>query len=167
MSERVQHCFGPVFDPGSRVLILGTMPSPESRRQGFYYSHPRNRFWPVMAELFGAPMPVTPEERREFALAHGFALWDVLAACEIDGASDASIRQPEVNDIGLILDSAPINAVFTTGAKAAQLYARYCLPQGLPQCIALPSTSPANARMKQDELVQAYSGILKYIPKDR
>lgn len=167
MSERVSHCFAPVFDSESSVLILGTMPSPESRRQGFYYSHPRNRFWQIMAELFGAEMPETPEERRAFALAHGFALWDVLSACDIDGASDSSITRPEVNDLGLILDSAPIKAVFTTGTKAAQLYARYCLPQSLPQNIPLPSTSPANARMKLDDLVRAYSAILRYIPEEK
>lgn len=163
MSERVSHCFEPVYNRESRILILGTMPSPASRSQGFYYSHPRNRFWSVLAEIFGETVPENPEERRKFALRHRIALWDVLAACDIDGASDASIRNPVVNDIGMILNAADIRAVFTTGAKAAQLYRKYCVPSGLPQCIALPSTSPANAGMSVSQLKAAYSVVTRYL----
>ena len=165
MSSRVTHCFEPVFDSESRVLILGTMPSPASREHGFYYSHPRNRFWRVMAEVFGDDFPETPEERRVFALRDHFALWDVLAACDIDGASDASIRRPEVNDIARVLEAADIRAVFTTGAKASQLYAIHCIPLGLPKNFTLPSTSPANARTSLQELVDAYSVITEHIDR--
>ena len=166
MGEFVTHCFDPIFDKNSRILILGTMPSPASRKYGFYYSHPRNRFWPVMAQLLDEVLPVTPDEKRGMALKHGFALWDVLSACEIEGASDASIRKPVPNDIAALLDKSNISAIFTTGNQAAQLYARFCAAEGLPECIPLPSTSPANARMTTETLIEKYSIILPFLKAD-
>ena len=163
MCEFVTHCFEPFFDQNSRILILGTMPSPASRKYGFYYSHPRNRFWPIMAQLLDEPTPTTPEEKRSMALKHGFALWDVLSACEIEGASDASIKKPVPNDIAALLSKTNISAIFTTGNQAAQLYARFCAAKGLPACIPLPSTSPANARMTIGELIEKYSVIMSYL----
>ena len=160
--EHIVHAFGPVYDEHSRVLVLGIMPSPASRQQGFYYGHPRNRFWPVLAALFGEETPPGPDERRGLALAHGVALWDVLSACDIEGASDSSIREPVPNDIGLVLRAAPIRAVFTTGARASELYARLCLPETGVAAVPLPSTSPANARMGFAELLERYRVILQY-----
>lgn len=162
-TEHVEHGFGPVYDEHSRVLMLGTMPSPASREQGFYYGHPRNRFWPVLAAIFGEPEPRSPEERRSFALRHNIALWDVLAACDIDGAADGSIKRPRANRIGDVLTASPIAAVFTTGAKAAELYRRLCLPETGREALPLPSTSPANARMSTEQLVESYSAVLKYL----
>lgn len=159
--EVVHHEIAPVFDERSRVLVLGTMPSPKSREVGFYYSHPQNRFWKVMGELFSEPEPLGVEERRAYALEHSIALWDVLASCEIEGASDASIARPVPNDLVRISSVAPLEAVFTTGTKATQLYRRLCadmLP-GVPH-YGLPSTSPANARMRLSDLVEAYRPLL-------
>lgn len=157
----VHHEIAPVFDERSRVLVLGTMPSPKSREVGFYYSHPQNRFWKVMGELFGEPEPLGVEERRAYALEHGIALWDVLASCEIEGASDASIARPLPNNLARISSVAPLEAVFTTGTKATQLYRRLCADM-LPGVshISLPSTSPANARMRLSDLVEAYRPLL-------
>ncbi|MBS5451007.1 MAG: DNA-deoxyinosine glycosylase [Coriobacteriia bacterium] len=157
----VTHAIDPVVAPGARVLILGTMPSPASRDAGFYYGHPRNRFWPVVARVFDeASVPLTTEGRRELILRHRLALWDVLARCEIRGASDASIADPVPNDlVGRVLSRAPIRAVFTTGATAHRLYHRLCEPAtGIP-AVCLPSTSPANAAWHLDALVEAYRPI--------
>ena len=155
----VIHPLAPIVCPSSRVLILGTMPSPASREAGFYYGHPRNRFWPVMARVFGERVPQTNEERAELILTHGLALWDVLARCEIRGASDASIASPVPNDMRAVLDEAPIEAVFATGATAARLYRRLCEPAtGLP-VVCLPSTSPANASWSLERLVEAYQAV--------
>lgn len=162
-AEFVQHAFGPVFDQNSRILVLGTMPSPASRQNGFYYSHPRNRFWPVLAQLLGEPLPTTPEQKRDFALRHGIALWDVLASCTIAGAEDASIRRPVANDLSGIFAVAELRAVFTTGGKAHQLYRRFCLPQTGVEDIPLPSTSPANCRLGLDQLCAAYRPMLDYL----
>lgn len=156
----VTHEIQPVFDSRSRVLLLGTMPSPASREQGFYYGHPQNRFWRVLAAIFDEPVPRTIEEKRDMLLLHHVALWDVLASCEIEGASDASIRDAQPNDLARIFDAADIRAVFTTGTKAGELYRKLIEPTlGVP-CTTLPSTSPANAKMKLADLVDAYGKAL-------
>ena len=156
----VTHEIQPVFDSRSRVLLLGTMPSPTSREQGFYYGHPQNRFWRVLAAIFDEPVPRTIEEKRDMLLRHHIALWDVLASCEIEGASDASIRDAQPNDLAHIFDAADIRAVFATGTKAGELYRKLIEPTlGVP-CTTLPSTSPANAKMKLADLVDAYGKAL-------
>ncbi|MBQ3237241.1 MAG: DNA-deoxyinosine glycosylase [Oscillospiraceae bacterium] len=162
-SRRITHAFAPVFDSESRILILGTMPSPKSRELGFYYSHPRNRFWPVMANIFGEEIPKTPEDKKAFCLRHKIALWDVLRECDIEGASDSSIKNAVPNDISVILNRADIKAVFATGTTAAKLYKKFIEPKtGLP-AVALPSTSPANAKISLDALAEEYRKILDYI----
>lgn len=156
----VTHEIQPVFDGRSRVLLLGTMPSPASREQGFYYGHPQNRFWRVLATIFNEPAPRTIEEKRDMLLRHHIALWDVLASCEIEGASDASIRDAQPNDLARIFDVADIRAVFATGTKGGELYHKLVEPTlGVP-CTTLPSTSPANAKMKLDDLADAYGKAL-------
>ena len=161
--QTVCHPIAPVWNAGSRVLILGTMPSPKSREQGFYYAHPQNRFWRVMAALLGEPVPQGTQERRNFALRSGIALWDVLASCEICGAADSSIRNPVPNDIAALLAKTDIQAVFTTGAAAFRLYQKMCLPQTHLPAAALPSTSPANCRMSFETLCSAYQIILPFL----
>lgn len=157
--KKVAHEFAPVFDASSRILMLGTMPSPKSRETGFYYGHPRNRFWTVLADVCGEERPVSKEEKIAFALRNHIAVWDVLAGCEIRGADDSSIRNPVPNDMNRILKSADIRAIYATGTKAAELYKRYCYPKTGIEAVRLPSTSPANCRMTYEELYQAYSQI--------
>ena len=96
--SRIVHPIPPVFDERSRVLVLGSMPSPASRDSGFNYGHPQNRFWRVMAQLADEPVPTDNDWKRDFCLRHHIALWDVLAECDIEGASDASIRNARPND---------------------------------------------------------------------
>lgn len=163
-AQQVIHPLAPVFDERSRVLILGTMPSPKSRETGFYYGHPQNRFWRVMAELLDEPFPASREERLALALRCHFALWDVLASCVIRGADDGSIREPEANDLSAVLSAAPIEAIFTTGTKAAALYRKLCLPKTGVEAIALPSTSAANCRFySYEQLVKAYAAVKEYL----
>ena len=162
-SKRITHAFCPVFDSESRVLILGTMPSPKSRELGFYYTHPRNRIWPVLAEIFGEKIPKTPEEKENFVLRHKIALWDVLAECDIEGASDSSIKNAVPNDMSVIFEKADIRAVFTTGAAAAKLYKKHIEAKTGIEAIALSSTSPANAKTGFDKLCEEYKKILEYI----
>ncbi len=163
-NQTVIHTIPPVFDQHSKILLLGTMPSPKSREVGFYYGHPQNRFWKILAALFSCEVPDTTAARTEFLLSRHIALWDVLASCEIRGADDGSIKKPVVNNIGKILQSADIRAIFTTGSKAYRIYSRYCLPQTEVQAKALPSTSPANCRFYTfEKLLEAYKIILQYI----
>lgn len=158
--QRLQHGIAPVFDAHSRVLILGTFPSPKSREVGFFYGHPQNRMWRVLAAVLGEnAVPVTAEERTAFLLQYRIAMWDTIASCTIEGASDASIRDVVPNDLSRILSVAPIHAVFTTGAKATQLYEDYQLPvTGIP-AHRLPSTSAANASWSFGRLVEAYAVV--------
>lgn len=162
MLERVVHSIPPTYDAHSRVLVLGSMPSPKSRETGYNYGHPQNRFWRVLAQLANEPVPATNELKRDFCLLHGIALWDVLAECEIEGASDASIRNAKPNDLTKITHAAPIEAIFCTGAKAHTLYRRLCQKDvGMP-ATRLPSTSPANAACGMDRLVEAYAAIFEH-----
>lgn len=168
MEEKtIIHPLAPCFDSRSRVLILGTMPSPKSREQGFYYMHPQNRFWRVMAELFHEAIPSGIEERKDFALRHQIALWDVLYSCKITGASDASIADPVPNDLRAVLDAAQITAVFTTGKKAYDLYRRLCEDSLGRKATLLPSTSPANCRVPLDELIKKYLVVLNILNSQR
>ena len=159
----VTHEFDAFFDKDSRVLILGTIPSPKSSAQGFYYGQPQNRFWKVRADVLGEEFPQTVEERKRFLKRNHIALWDVLESCEIKGASDVSIRNARPNDMNRILQAADIRAIFATGAKAAQLYKKLCFPECGVEAVRLPSTSPANCGCSYEKLREAYSQICDYV----
>ena len=164
--EHIIHSIEPIFDAESRVLILGTMPSPKSREVQFYYGHPQNRFWRVLAAVLGEEVPQSVPEKKAMLLRHRIALWDVLAECEITGASDSSIRNPVANDLSVILDHAPVQAVFTTGATAWKLYTRLQKPHTGIEAVRLPSTSPANCAVKMEALTEAYKAILPWLEPD-
>ena len=160
-TEKVFHTLPPVYNKSSRVLILGTMPSPKSRELGFYYMHPQNRFWKILCAVLNTEIPRSVEGRRALCLSRGIALWDVLASCEINGASDSSIRNAAPNDLRKILAECEIRAVFTTGKKAHELYSRF-----FADCrndICLPSTSPANRTISECEMLESYRQILTYL----
>ena len=155
----VTHEFPPLFDADSEVLILGSIPSPRSREQGFYYGHPQNRFWKVMAAVLEEPLPETIGEKKAMLLKHHIALWDSLEGCDIAGASDSSIKNPVPTDIPALLKKTKIQKIFTTGAAAQKYYDKYQLPlTGIP-AVKLPSTSPANCAVKTETLVKEYSAI--------
>ena len=156
------HPFDPLYDENARVLILGSFPSVKSREVNFYYGHPRNRFWQVMAELLDEEVPVSVPAKREMLLKHGIALFDVIRSCEIRGSSDSSIRNAQVNDLSPILSASRIgDRVYTNGKKAGELYRKYIYPQnGIPATV-LPSTSPANAAWSLERLVREWGGLLR------
>ena len=155
------HPISPVFDGNSELLILGSFPSVKSRESRFFYGHPQNRFWRVLAALYGEAVPGTIEEKTALLLRRHIALWDVVHSCDIVGSSDASIRSVVPNDLSVILGAAPVRRVFTNGGTADALYRKYCEKQtGLP-ATRLPSTSPANARMDLDALAAAWHVLLE------
>ena len=155
----LQHPFGPLYNENSRVLILGSVPSVKSREQHFFYGHPQNRFWKVVAAVFGRPVPASIEEKKALILESGLALWDSIASCEITGSSDASIRNVRANDIGVILDSCRIERIYCNGRKSHELYQRYIMPRTGREAECLPSTSPANAQWTLDRLTEAWRVI--------
>ena len=156
----VSHPFPPLWREDSRILILGSFPSVRSREQKFFYGHPQNRFWKVMAALLDAPVPVTVEEKRGLLLDHGIALWDVIASCDIAGSSDQSIRNAVPNDLGMIMEGAQIRQIFANGALAGRLYEKHQAPVLGRGIEVLPSTSPANAAWTLDRLTDRWRVIL-------
>ena len=157
--SNIEHPFGPLYDQNSRVLILGSFPSVKSREQNFYYGHPQNRFWKVIAAVFGCPVPQTIEEKKSLILSNRLALWDSIASCDIAGSSDASIRNARTNDISLILDHSSIERICCNGRKSHELYCRYIEPQTGRSAVCLPSTSPANAVWTLDKLTEAWREV--------
>ena len=162
--NRVSHEFPPVYNEDSRVLILGTIPSPKSRESGFYYMHPQNRFWRMLCAVLDEDIPSDIDGRKRICISHGVALWDVLESCEINGASDSSIKNAVPNDLNRIFEAADIRAVFTTGKKAHALYSRYFAEDAHTE-ICLPSTSPANRTISEAEMLEQYRQIAEYLKK--
>ena len=158
MSELI-HPFGPLFNEESQILILGSFPSVKSREQNFFYGHPQNRFWKVVAALYGADVPESIEEKKRLILGNGLSLWDSIASCEITGSSDASIRNAKANDISIILDSCDVRAIYCNGRKSHELYKKFIEPAAVREAVCLPSTSPANAQWTLDKLIEAWSVI--------
>ena len=157
MAERQAHPIAPVFDEMSRILILGSFPSVKSRKAGFFYGHPQNRFWRVLAAVLGCPVPATIDEKRNMLLAHHVAVWDVIASCEITGSSDSSIRNVVPTDLGRLLADAPISAIFCNGGTALRLYQKYQQNSTGILAAGLPSTSPANAAWTLNRLVSVWN----------
>ncbi len=160
-TKRLVHPFGPLYSEHSEVLILGSFPSVRSREQNFFYGHPQNRFWKVIAALVHREVPVTVEEKKNLILDSGLALWDSVGSCEITGSSDASIRNVQANDITRILKACPIRKICCNGKTSWLLYEKLIRPQTGREAVCLPSTSPANAQWTLEKLIDAWSVILK------
>ena len=157
--DNIIHNIPPVFDKNSKILILGSFPSVLSRETGFFYGHPRNRFWKVISAVLGKPMPVGNDEKKKFLIENGIALWDVIRSCTITGSSDSSIKDVIPNDISQILSSADIKQIFVNGKTAEKYYRKYLLPSVKKEAVCLPSTSPANASKSLEELISKWSVI--------
>jgi double-stranded uracil-DNA glycosylase len=159
--EPVLHEIAPVYDENSKVLILGSFPSIKSRESGFFYGHPQNRFWKVLAGILGIPVPVTINEKKAMLLGHSIAVWDVIASCRITGSSDSSIKDVVPNDFEKILLSARIERICANGATAWKLYEKYVKPSTGMDAVKLPSTSPANATWSLERLIECWKEYIK------
>ena len=158
--QHVVHTFGPLYNEDSGILILGSIPSPASREVGFYYGHPRNRFWQMLAELYRMPLPESIEEKKALALSHGLALWDVIEECDIIGASDSSVKNAMPTDIPSLLGKTRIRTILCNGALSKKIYDQYQLPRtGIP-AQKMPSTSPANAAWSLERLKEEWRRAL-------
>ena len=155
-SKRVEHGFPPFIYKEAKILILGSFPSPVSRETGFYYGHPRNRFWSVLANVYREKVPETIDEKKLFLKRHSIALWDVVSSCDIVGASDSSIFGVIPNDISAAICGTDIKRIFVTGKTAGKLLKKYVGIEGEE----LPSPSPANCAVSFEKLVETYEKIL-------
>ena len=156
----IQHPFPPLFSAESEILILGSFPSVKSREAMFFYGHPKNRFWPLIAALYGEAVPMSIDEKKRLILSHGLALWDSIASCDITGSSDASIRNAVPTDLSLILGSSGVKRIYCNGAASYRIYCRYQLERTGIEAVRLPSTSPANAAASFEQLLEAWKVIL-------
>ena len=152
----IYHEIPPIYDEHANILILGTFPSVKSRAGNFFYNHPQNRFWKVLAAVYRCNVPATIIEKKEFLLQNHIAVWDVIQSCEIRGSSDSSIKNVVPNNLDIILDVADIKEIYTNGQKAHKLYETYCLPATLRHDVPLPSTSPANAAFSLEKLIHVW-----------
>ena len=155
----IVHPFGPLYDAGSEILILGSLPSVKSREQNFFYGHPQNRFWPLLAELFDEPAPGSVEEKRALALRHHIALWDTIYSCDLVGSSDSSIRNVVPTDLREILARSRVQRIFCNGATSGRYFQKYHAPVLGKTATVLPSTSPANAAWTMERLLGAWRVI--------
>lgn len=157
--QQIIHPFPPFVREDARILILGSFPSVKSREQKFFYGHPQNRFWKVMAGVCGCPVPGTIDEKKAFLAQNHIALWDTIHSCTITGSSDSSIRDVVSNDLTPILDKADIREIYCNGGTSYRLYEKYLRQQTGREAVKMPSTSPANAAWSVDRLMRAWSVI--------
>lgn len=148
----IVHSINPVYNEKSEILILGSFPSVKSREEGFFYGHPQNRFWRVMARICAKPLPESIEDKTKFLLDNRFALWDVIHSCEITGSADSTIKNVVPNNIRIITEKAMIKRIFVNGKKAESLYKKYIEKEIGIKAVCLPSTSPANASWSEERL---------------
>lgn len=150
----IVHPVEALFNENSKILILGTFPSVKSREAKFFYGHPQNRFWRVMARLCDAELPQTVEDKKKLILDNHFALWDVIHSCDVEGSADSSIKNVVPNDINVILKNSEVSRIFVNGKKAESLYKKYLEKETGITAVCLPSTSPANASWSEDRLTE-------------
>lgn len=155
----IVHPIPPLFDENSKTLILGSFPSVKSREAAFFYGHPQNRFWAVVAAVFGEEKPVTVEEKKKLVLENNLALWDVIASCEIVGSSDSTISDVTANDLSIIISNSKVDKIFVNGKTAEKYYNKYTYPKTGIKAVCLPSTSPANAAWSLERLIEAWKTI--------
>lgn len=157
--KKLTHTFEPIYNKDSKILILGSFPSVKSRENNFYYGHPQNRYWKVLARILDVKIPETVNEKRSMLLYNNIAIWDVIHSCSIIGSSDTSIKDVVVNDFSEILNNSKVRNIYVNGGKAYELYHKYAEKTTGIKTIKLPSTSPANAAWNLDRLCEAWSRI--------
>ena len=157
--QTIIHPIPPLYDADCKILILGSFPSVKSREAMFFYGHPQNRFWKLMARLFDEDAPQTVEEKKSLVLRHHIAMWDTIHSCTITGSSDSSIKDVVPNDLSVILENSQVDRIFCNGATSYKLYMKYIFPQTRKEAVKLPSTSPANAANSLDRLVAEWQVI--------
>ncbi len=155
--RKLAHPFHPLYNEASEVIILGSFPSVKSVKEGFYYANPHNRFYAIMSEILHEDLVSVPwNQKKEILSGHHIALYDVIGSCQIEGSSDATIHNPKPSKLRELLAQTKIQAIYCNGQKAYVLYQKYFSDIPLPVFV-LPSSSPANARMSLNDLVQAWN----------
>ena len=153
------HPFLPLYDENAEILILGSFPSVKTREVNFFYGHPQNRFWQVIAAVFGSETPQSVQEKKEFIFAHKLAIWDVLSSCYIENSADSTIKRAKANDLSNIFENADIKKIFVNGRAAEKYYTNLIEPKLKRKAVYLPSTSPANSSYSLEMLIKEWQII--------
>lgn len=157
----IEHPFEPIYSVNSNILILGSFPSVKSRDENFYYAHPQNRFWKLIAKIYNENVPVTIDEKKNIILRNNLAIWDVIKRCDIVGSADNTIQNVEINDINKLVCESNIKKIVFNGKKAFETYIKYNKKIENIEYVELPSTSPANAQYSLDRLYNVWYGTFK------
>lgn len=155
----IVHPIPPLYDENSEILILGSFPSVKSREECFFYGHPQNRFWKVIARILNENVPESVQQKKNMMLRHNIAMWDVIYSCEIEGSADSTIKNVVPNDLSVILENTKIKKIYVNGKKAEAMYKKYTEKKTGIKAIVLPSTSPANAAWSEDRLFEEWRKI--------
>ena len=156
MTEYIVHPFEPFFRADSKILIVGSLPSVKSRENGFYYGHPQNRFWKMLAMIFSEETPSLIEEKQRLLEKHKIAVYDSIRECTICGSSDSSISNVIPSDIEKIVSACKITKILANGKTAAKYFLKYQDEKLCSMLKTLPSTSPANAVYSVQKLVEIW-----------
>ncbi len=156
----VVHPFRPLYDGDSKILVLGSFPSVKSRENEFFYGHPRNRFWAVIAGIYDEDVPFTIDEKKRLLADHGIALWDTVFSCDIEGSADSSIRNIVPTDLAPVIEGSGITRIYCNGATSWRMYRRYHEDALGIEAVRLPSTSPANAAWSLERLIECWRVIV-------
>lgn len=167
MAAQRHRSFPPVVDRRARVLILGTLPGPDSLSARQYYAHPRNQFWPLMEDAIGVSAAAPYRARCAALRSARIALWDVVREADREGSGDAAIRAEIANDLAALVRRCPhLRAILFNGQPAYRLYRRHqadavrAFRPELP-LVVLPSTSPAHAALRYSEKRRAWRIALR------
>lgn len=158
--EHIVHPFPPLYDESSKILILGSLPSVKSREQLFFYGHPQNRFWKVIAALTDENVPMTIDEKKQLLHKHHIALWDTIYSCDIVGSSDSSIKNVVPTNIEPIINNSKITKIFCNGNTSGKYYKKYQQNNIGIEAVVLPSTSPANAAFSLEKLLEVWQKLI-------
>ncbi len=155
--------FSPNIDENSKILILGSMPGIRSLEQQQYYAYLQNRFWKVIGKCcnFDNLQELNYSDRLKFLLNNQIALWDVIESCKRTGSLDSNIKSEKPNDIRALLKKYNIKRICLNGNKSYSAFKKH-FPELLKRynCYKLPSTSPANAKYKLEDLFKEWSKVI-------
>lgn len=159
----VTHGFPPFYSESSKLLILGSFPSVKSREDGFFYGHPQNRFWKMLAAVYGEALPTDITQKKALLERHNIALYDVIYSCDIVGSSDSSIKNVIPANLSEIIGISQVERIILNGKTAEKFFRKYQDSSLFDMAAVMPSTSPANAAFSLQRLIEVWGEALLHV----
>ena len=156
----VTHGFPPFYSESSKLLILGSFPSVKSREDGFFYGHPQNRFWKMLAAVYGEALPTDITQKKALLERHNIALYDVIYSCDIVGSSDSSIKNVIPANLSEVIGNSQVARIILNGKTAEKFFRKYQDSSLFDMAAVMPSTSPANAVFSLQRLIEVWGEAL-------